>query len=102
RELVGSWRAATEELRVEQLRLPQSAHPRLPERFGVELQMTQPPHRTTEHISARLHCRFPCARIDVETRHDRRKRTSNVASLVVSDCATGPIDELKILLERVL
>src|SRR5690606_27160037 len=83
------------------LRLAQSSNPTLPERLGMQLQMVQPPHRTTEHISARLHRRFPCTRIDVETCHDRRKRGVNVASLVIANRTTGPIDDLQVLFERV-
>ena len=66
----------------------------------MQLQVIESAHGSTEDVTARLHRRFPCARIDVEARHDRRKRAVDVASLVVSDCATGPIDELQVLLER--
>jgi hypothetical protein len=60
------------------------------------LQMIQTPQRPTKDVAVRLHRRFPCARIDIEAHHDRQKREINVISLVLPNCATGPIDELQV------
>ena len=49
---------------IEQLRLAQPSHPRLPKRLRVQLQVVEPPHRAAKDVAAGLHRGFPCTWID--------------------------------------
>jgi len=84
---------------IEQLRFAQSPHPRLPKRLRVQLQVVEPSHRATKDVAARLHRGFPCTWIDVESRDDGRELGIDMASLIVTNPTTSPVDELQIFLE---
>jgi hypothetical protein len=56
------------------------------------MQMSEASHRTTEYVALRLHCALPCIGIDVHSFDDRRQALVDVASLIVTNSAAGPVD----------